>query len=307
VLVLTGVDARGDDPVDLDVEEGDQVGHVLLVLRDVAHEFGALLVAEQGLELGDRFVELDDVVIDRPVLGVDVDEVVAGELGEIEVRGQALEDEQALVVELVDGVADLLEIGPKLLGLLRLGPDALGQALELGLERDDGILDAEILADGGEEVREIPADVDLVFIAAQELLGLVGVELDLEAPALGVPLAETGQDEAAVLLDEVAADVDEHGIFGQVLDDGFLEVIEEGFVAGDEIGDALVRRRVEDRIARREEVEGRAAAELEVEVLEDALIEIVEEDGLEGRKSGRIQLGELFHFVHGVDLCSARV
>jgi hypothetical protein len=58
-------------------------------------------------------------------------------------------------------------------------------------------------------------------------------------------------------------------------------------VAGDELGDALVRRRVEDRIARREEIEGRSAAELEVEVLEDALVEVVEEDGFERRESRR--------------------
>ena len=77
VFRLTGVDALGDDPVDLDVEVGDQVGHVLLVLRDVADEIGALLVAQKVLELGHRVVELDDIVVERPVLGVDVDEVLA--------------------------------------------------------------------------------------------------------------------------------------------------------------------------------------------------------------------------------------
>ena len=91
---------------------------------------------------------------------------------------------------------------------------------------------------GAEQVEEIPADVDLVLVAGQELLGLVGVELDLEAAALGIALAEAGQDEAAVLLDEVAADVDEDRVLGQVLDDGLLEVVEEGLAAGDEVGDA---------------------------------------------------------------------
>jgi hypothetical protein len=137
VLGLARVDALGDDPVDLDVEERDEVGHVLLVFRDVAHEVGALLVAQQGLELGDGVVELDDEVVDGPVLGVDLDEVVAAELGEIEVRRQALQDEQPLFVEFGDRVADLLEVGAEVLGLAELGPGPFGQAVELGLERDD--------------------------------------------------------------------------------------------------------------------------------------------------------------------------
>jgi hypothetical protein len=41
-----------------------------------------------------------------------------------------------------------------------------------------------------------------------------------------------------------------------------------------------------------------------VEVLGDALVEIVEHQGLEARKAGRVQLREFFHFVHGVDLVS---
>ena len=249
-------------------------------------------------------MELDDVVVDRPVLGVDVDEVLAGELGEVEVRREALEDEQALVVELVDRIADLLEVGPELLGLFQLGSGPLGKPLELGLERDDRVLDAEVFPVGAEQVEEVPPDVDLVLVASQELLGRVGVELDLEAPALGIPLPEPGQDEAVVLLDEVAADVDEHRVDRQVLDDGLLEVVEDGLVPGDEIGDAFVGRRVEDGEARRKEVEDGAEAELEVQVLGDALVEIVEQQGLEVRKAGRVQLGEFFHFVHGVNLAS---
>jgi hypothetical protein len=147
----------------------------------------------------------------------------------------------------------------------------------------------EILPDRAEQVHEVPPDVDLVLVMREKLLGVVRIELDLEAAALGVALAEAGHDEPPVLLDEIAADVDQDGIFGEILDDGFLEIVEQGLIPGDELGDALVRGRVEDRVVRREQVQDRTAAELEVEVLEDALVQVVKKDRLEGRQAGRIQ------------------
>ena len=82
------------DAVDLDVEKRDQVRDVLLVLGDVADEIDLHLEAEQVLELPDFVVELDQEMVDRPVLGVDVDEVLLAQLGEVEGRRQGLEDGQ---------------------------------------------------------------------------------------------------------------------------------------------------------------------------------------------------------------------
>ncbi len=72
----------------------------------------------------------------------------------------------------------------------------------------------------------------------------MGVELDLETAAGRVALAQPGQDEVVVLFDEIAVDVQEDGVDGQALDDGFLEEVEEVFALGDDVVHLVcVRRR----------------------------------------------------------------
>jgi hypothetical protein len=140
------------------------------------------------------------------------------------------------------------------------------------------------------QVDEIPADVDLVLVMGQQLLGRMRIELDLIAPALGIPFPEPGQDQEAVLLDEVAARVEEHGIDGQVLNDIFPEVFEERFLAGDEFRHRVVGSGRHHGIGRGQQEEDGARPELQVEVLEGILVKVVEEHGPQGRQVPGIQL-----------------
>jgi hypothetical protein len=57
------------------------------------------------------------------------------------------------------------------------------------------LADAVVLALEVKEIDEVTADVDLVLVMGQELVRRLGVVLDLVAPAVGVGLAQTGQNQ----------------------------------------------------------------------------------------------------------------
>jgi len=88
MLELVSRNPVTQDSVDLDVQEGNQVGQVFLELGHIANEISFLLKTKQVLELIHLIPQFHQEMGYLPVLAVDVDQLLARQFVQVRIGRQ---------------------------------------------------------------------------------------------------------------------------------------------------------------------------------------------------------------------------